>query len=271
MDWMFVLYVVLGPVLFILGLILLIIFLAAIGIFKDFLKDSLKKRKKAREKMFASLEYYLGLKRDYKIYVSVKGLDNWQKIRSKSEIKTARLKNFCVCYSSGEILEIYSNVEKIPSDAHWIEDNRNEGLGFEEIAFDEVDLSQKEIEITNKVSKNPSGVYYETTITNKTGENIYPIAFGGYQKYEEKGAFVLDNVVDNAYSAEQFKSWYGLKRDFLASGESVSDPNNYGDGDGYWIFVFKTESGEIKTAGCFLRDLVIENMQKRAIEKALED
>ena len=249
------------------GMILCAVVSIALDIFEDFLK----KRKKAREKMLTSLEYYFDLKRDYKIYVSKKGFSNWQKVQSLGEIKKARLKNFCVCYSSGEILEIYSNVEKIPAGAHWIEDNRNEGLGFGEIAIDEVDLSQSEIEITNKPSKNPSGADYETTVTNKTSENLFPIAFGGYQKYEEAGKFVLDNVVDNAYSSAQFKSWYGLKRDFLASGESVSDPNNYGDGDGYWIFVFKSESGEIKTAGCYLRDLVIENMQKRAIEKALED
>ena len=247
----------------------LFIAVALISLFSEL--KIIKQQKKEHKRIYKSLAYFFCLERDYKIYVSCKGFSNWQKVQSLAEIKKSRIKNFCVCYPSGEICEIYSNVEKIPSDAHWIEDNRNEGLGFEEIAIDEVDLSQLEIEITNKPSKNPSGADYETTVTNKTGENLYPIAFGGYQKYEEKSAFVLDNVVDNAYSAEQFKSWYGLKRDFLASGESVSDPNNYGDGDGYWIFVFKTESGEIKTAGCFLRDLVIENMQKRAIETALED
>lgn len=225
----------------------------------------IKQQKKESRRIYKSLSYYFGLKRDYKIYVSCKGFSNWQKVQSLAEIKKSRIKNFCVCYPSGEILEIYSNVEKLPEGVHWLEEN--EGLGFEEIPLDEVDLSQKQIKITNTPSKNPSGVDYETTITNKTAENLYPIAFGGYLKDEEKGAFVLDNVSDSVYSAKQFKNWYGMKNDYLSAGESVSDPNNYGGGDGYWIYIFKTESGEIKTVGCFLEDLVIENMKNQYFTK----
>ena len=236
----------------------LFIAVALISLFSEL--KIIKQQKKEREWIYKSLAYFFGLKRDYKIYVSCKGFSNWQKVQSLAEIKKSRIKNFCVCYPSGEICQIYSNAEKLPDGAHWFEEN--EGLGFEEISFDEVDLSQKEIEITNRPSKNPCGVDYETTITNKTGENLYPIAFGGYIKDEEKGVFVLDDVSDCAYSAKQFKNWYGLKNDFLASGESVSDPDNYGSGSGYWIYIFKTESGEIKTVGCFHEDLAVENIKQ---------
>ena len=57
--------------------------------------------------------------------------------------------------------------------------------------------------------------------------NIFPVAFGGYIKKENE--FILDNVVDSAYSVKQFKNWYGCSKEYLSPGEKVSDPNNYAD------------------------------------------
>ena len=126
----------------------LFIAVALISLFSEL--KIIKQQKKEREWIYESLAYFFGLKRDYKIYVSCKGFSNWQKVQSLAEIKKSRIKNFCVCYPSGE---------------------------------------------------------------------------------------------------------------------SVSDPNNYGSGSGYWIYIFKTESGEIKTVGCFLEDLAVENMKNQYFTK----
>lgn len=200
---------------------------------------------------YEKLSYFFGLSRGYKIYVSVKGLDKWQQVFGKGEIEKLRIKNYCVCYASGEILEVYAIVKNLPEGAHWIEEN--EDLGFEKLDEDEVELNSKEIIIENSLNKKPCNVTYETKITNMTGGKIYPIAFGGYVKNGFK--FELSNVVESAYSASQFRNWYGLQKDYIQNGESVSDPNNYGDGDSYWIYVFETESGQIKKTGCFLGNL----------------
>ena len=132
---------------------------------------------KWNKSIIAYIEYYLGLKRDFLIYVSDKGFDNWKKVQGKKsgafltsegEVKKSHIKNFCVCYASGEVVQFYQNVERLPEGAYFIEEN--DGLGFEEIAFGEVDFSNAEIEITNRPSKNPCGVDYETIIKNKTSK-----------------------------------------------------------------------------------------------------
>lgn len=63
----------------------------------------------------------------------------------------------------------------------------------------------------------------------------------------EENEFILDNVVDSAYSAKQFKNWYGCSKEYLSPGEKVSDPNNYGNG--YWLYIFKTEFGDLLKIG----------------------
>lgn len=198
------------------------------------------------------IDYYLSINRNYLIYVSETKKIYWKKINNKSgsfyitdndKIHKDKIMAFCVLYPSGEILHISKNVKIIPEEAYWIEEN--EGLGFEKIPVNEIDLNSSNIKISNKKSSNPSKNYYTTEIINNMDCNIFPVAFGGYIKKENE--FILDNVVDSAYSAKQFKNWYGCSKEYLSPGEKVSDPNNYGNG--YWLYIFKTEFGDLLKIG----------------------
>lgn len=200
------------------------------------------------------LDYYISLKRNYSVYISSTRKIKWIKVTNTSDsfyitdegkVKKNKVKSFCVLYPSGEILQISENLLNIPNGAYWIEENK--GIGFDKLMKDEVDLNSSKIIIENKKSNNPSKIYYSTEILNNMNCKIYPIAFGGYKLIGNE--FILNNVIDTAYSAKQFINWYGCNNEFVLPGEKVCDPNNYGDGDLYWIYIFKTEFDEILKIG----------------------
>lgn len=207
----------------------------------------------------ANIEYYISLNRNYSIYISGKQKSEWEKvidktdnfyITDKGKVKKTNIKKYCVLYPSGEILNISHNSLNIPEEAYWIADN--DIADFKEFSESEVTLNSNDVCINMKESKNPQSAYYTTEIKNNLNVRIFPIAFGDYIKKDKK--YLLNNVINTVYSDIQFKNWYNCKNEYLAPGEIVFDPNNYGDNDSYWIYIFQTENGEIIKAGKYAKN-----------------
>lgn len=204
-----------------------------------------------------NIEYYIDLNRNYSIYISDTSKPNWKRIidkddayfiTDKGKVKKTKIKRYCVVYPSGEILNISHNLLNIPQNAYWIDDNDIQD--FKELSESEVILNSQDVLIQIKESKNPQMVYFTTEITNNMNCKLFPIAFGGYIKKD--GVYVLDNVINTAYSDVQFINWYNCRNEYLTPGETVSDPNNYGGDDSYWIYIFKTENGDIIKVGKYI-------------------
>jgi len=99
-----------------------------------------------------------------------------------------------------------------------------------------------------KSTREPSSRrHYSTTLTNISGERIRVLKFGGYTKHG--GEFFLHTITNRFFSAMTFMEWYGQKNDWLEPGESVVDPNNYGDPPVLWAYYCETQSGRQFVAG----------------------
>ena len=238
-----------------------IIVLIAIFLLFYAIRHIFQSKTKLCKENLANIEYFISLNRNYSIFISEhisdKRNSDWKKIVDKSDrffitdkgkVKKTNIKKYCVLYPSGEILNISHNLLNIPEGAYWVEDN--DILDFKELSESEVALNSNDVLINMKKSKYPQSGYFITEIKNNLNIKIFPIAFGGYIKRDEK--YILDNVINTVYSDIQFKNWYNCKNEYLSPGEIVSDPNNYGDNDCYWIYIFKTESGDIIKVGKYI-------------------
>lgn len=69
------------------------------------------------------------------------------------------------------------------------------------------------------------------------------LKFGGYNLSGDQ--YVLNTITGDYFTAEDFLNWYGVDRDgWIKPGQTVSDPNNYGSGKGYWAYFCLNEQGD---------------------------
>lgn len=88
------------------------------------------------------------------------------------------------------------------------------------------------------------GNYYKTTISNHSGESAKIIRFGGVTK-ATGDAYILNTITNDFFSESEFNNWYmDSPEKWIADGQEVFDPINYGGKDGGWIFEAELESGK---------------------------
>ncbi|MEZ4370078.1 MAG: hypothetical protein R3B07_04605 [Polyangiaceae bacterium] len=99
-----------------------------------------------------------------------------------------------------------------------------------------------------RISFQPSDVYpddkdhYQTTLTNIGSESFRVTKFGAFTW--DGRHYQLSTIGARFFSAEEFQEWYGTPADgWIKSGESVTDPNNYGGRDAKWTYFCETPNG----------------------------
>jgi len=98
------------------------------------------------------------------------------------------------------------------------------------------------VEFGASTSEPGSRHHYSTKLTNVSGKRVRVLKFGGYTK-AGKG-YSLNTITSRFFTAEDFKEWYGQKRDWIEPGQSVTDPNNYGSPPGLWAYYCEAEDGK---------------------------
>jgi hypothetical protein len=84
-----------------------------------------------------------------------------------------------------------------------------------------------------------NSAYYSTSLTNISSRKMRCNSFGFYRNTKE--GFKLFTVTGTLFSANQFEEWYGVRRGgWIESGETVSDPSNYGRGC-VWVYHCETD------------------------------
>jgi hypothetical protein len=209
-------------------------------------------------RVLAQLRAHLAQKRDYLIYVGTP-LDSpveWKLAEVEGQILSlsgARteiedLTAFLVVYANGQVLQAERPFFPLP-----------EGVGFFEERAEQrrdlLDLSElAEGEAFVKVSYGESASHpndrsqYSTTIRNNSDTKLRVLKFGAFTKSAD--GYRLSTVSGDFFSDDEFISWYGAAKDgWITPGQTVMDPDNYGGGDGYWVYYFETESGKKFVAG----------------------
>jgi hypothetical protein len=84
--------------------------------------------------------------------------------------------------------------------------------------------------------------HYSTTLTNLSDRPVRVLKFAGYARSGR--AFVMNTVTGSFFSADEFREWYGQTGAWIAPGQSVTDPNNYGTPPVLWAYYCELERGQ---------------------------
>ncbi|MEM1444501.1 MAG: hypothetical protein AAGF84_00450 [Planctomycetota bacterium] len=174
--------------------------------------------------------------------------DNHELLVDGDPIPLNEIRSFLVVYANGEVLTARNEFYPLPGDVHFVDivespkldvlnpDDLQHGNQFVAISF-APSLSQP---------NNPD--HYSTAIQN-IGD--VPIRVARFVAFTRAGnQFQLSTISGDYFTSGQFVNWYGAPEDgWIPAGEYVEDPNNYGGGDGYWVYEFEIKSGGQLVAG----------------------
>ena len=171
---------------------------------------------------------------------------DWSKVEANtiSEQSVSRSQLGIVAYPSGEILHTFGLVRKRPKETFFMQGpvytdsspvfNRKKLISKSKTVriFHGPSISQEE----------SSKTHYSTSLENLTSKKIRVTKFAPFLSnffghINDKGL--------NSYSPLQFKEWFRVSNPdgWIAPGETVCDPDNYGEGRGFWAFFFEDEDG----------------------------
>jgi hypothetical protein len=155
---------------------------------------------------------------------------------------------FLVVYPNGEILSAGREFFPLPEGVRFVEATANPKQDILDLSVLDEGRTFVTITFGPSASRPSEPGYYSTTIHNISDQSLRVTRFAAFTKVGQ--SFRLSTITGDYFSADQFMSWYGAPQDgWIPPGGIVADPNNYGSGDGYWVYYFETEDGRTFAAG----------------------
>ncbi|MEM1354596.1 MAG: hypothetical protein AAGC44_03455 [Planctomycetota bacterium] len=148
-----------------------------------------------------------------------------------------------VCYPNGEVICKFGQIYKLPPGVSYlIEPRKNDDkLRYTKRLVRNGEKGALVIHSPPRTQTSESS--YSTTITNQSRNKIRVTKFGPFAK----GLFgIKKDPVEGYYDSIQFCNWFRVSdpEGWINPGESVCDPDNYGSGDGVWVYFFENEFGD---------------------------
>jgi hypothetical protein len=152
------------------------------------------------------------------------------------------LSSYVITYRNGQFVHESKSFDNYPDTLQDIET----GLPNETVfKLDELTTGNHLMTIRyEKSSVIKNRKYYKTTILNKSDERLKIIRFGGVKKVGS-ATYRLNTITNDFFSESEFNNWYmDSSESWIAQGQEVSDPINYGGNGEGWVFEAQTESGK---------------------------
>lgn len=150
-----------------------------------------------------------------------------------------------VAYPSGEVLCAFGEIGRPPVGVHFMNgpEYRDNTPGFDARL---VRNGLGGVAITHGPSASQPGDarrFYSTGVRNSGSSRIRVYKFGPF----DRGLLGISKEPKAAYySPRQFREWYRVPdpEGWIAPGEEVCDPDNYGCGRGVWAYFFESIDGD---------------------------
>jgi hypothetical protein len=174
--------------------------------------------------------------------------DDTATVEGHGDIPLGQVKAFVVAYPNGQMLDCELAGLPPPAGMTGLARGRTQHLDVLRPADLEAGRKYIEVKYGRSASKPNEPGHYSTTLTNVSGRRVRVLRFAGYARTPE--GWTLNTVTGSFYSAREFREWYGLgENEWLGSGESACDPNNYGGPPVLWAYFCQSEDGEEFVAG----------------------
>ena len=201
---------------------------------------------------------YLSQERVYRIYVGIAhdSPREWKQVGVEGQMLTLAGENleleditaFLVVYPNGEVLDTEQPFFPLPEGVRFIEPKTHTRIDI--LNPSELDEGQTFVKISfgPSASRQNEPNRYSTTIHNISNCKIRVQRFAAFKK--SGSAYRLNTISGDYFSADEFINWYHAPKDgWILPGESVTDPNSYGGGNGYWVCYVEMEDGNEFAAG----------------------
>lgn len=186
----------------------------------------------------------VGQQRDHQIWIRrLPSAHTWYLLDAKApgalgRAATKGIHAWVVAYASGEIVDTSKPTplpRQLPEGTFFIETRASTQVNaLPTLGELVIGANWLRIEHTK-----PKREHYTTSVTNIGATPVRVLRFGAFGLLD--GVFVLRTVTGDLFTAAQFAEWYGAS-EWIAPGETVSDPNNYGWGC-HWVYQAETATG----------------------------
>lgn len=148
-------------------------------------------------------------------------------------------KGYAVAYANGELLEYCDNGSDLPPWTNFIYTIPYKVVKMPECAAD------ARVSIVHEPSAYRQDGYYCTKLTNNSDAPFKVNRFAAFSKKGFFGGYRLSTISHDWFSHEQFLYWYNTRSEWIRPGTTVADQDNYGFGNGYWVFEIEFKNQEI--------------------------
>jgi hypothetical protein len=204
------------------------------------------------------LRSYLAQDRDYRFFIGVP-LDaptEWKQVQSAGQtlrlggvpVDLDSVTSFLVVYPNGEVLSAEREFFPLPAGVWFVEPVSIPKQDVLDLSILEEGKAFVRISCGRSRSRPDEPGHYSTSIHNVSDKKLRVTRFAAFTK--SGAVFRLNTISGDYFSADEFISWYGAPQDgWIPPETTVTDPNNYGGGNGYWVYYFETEDGKRFAAG----------------------
>ena len=147
---------------------------------------------------------------------------------------------YVVAYANGEVVENSVNADDLPPNTHYIS-----VVPYKLVKMPECAADDPRVKIVHEPSAYHQHGRYCTKLTNTCD---IPFKVNRFSFFSKKGIFRsyrLSTISNDWFSHEQFMCWYNAKSEWIPPGSTVADQDNYGFGNGYWVFEIEFENKKV--------------------------
>lgn len=148
-------------------------------------------------------------------------------------------RNYVVAYANGEVIENRVNTNDLPPGTNYIS-----VVPYKVVKMPQCVVDEPRVQIVHESSVYHQHGRYCTKMTN-TGEIPFRVnRFAAFSKAGFFRGYRLSTISNDWFSHEQFMCWYNAKAEWLQPRSTVADQDNFGFGNGYWVFEIEFEGKE---------------------------
>ena len=185
------------------------------------------------------LSTYIREEQDFQIFIR-SGSGKWEMYDPSVHGAAEEISgDYVVAYANGEIIENHVYTNDLPPGTTYIS-----GVPYRVVKMPQCVVDDPRVRIVHEPSVYHQHGRYCTKVTN-TGEIAFRVnRFAAFSKAGFFGGYRLSTISNDWFSHEQFMCWYNAKAEWLEPQSTVADQDNFGSGNGYWVFEIEFEGKE---------------------------